>query len=277
MKRILVPCDFSRPAINAYRFALKIAARSGRSVHLIYVIELPVLHDTMLMPVLSIEQDYIDDLRIKAEKSFSKLLKRYKTGGVKVKTEVVFGAVITMITDQVKAKKIDAIIMGSHGASGMKEIFIGSNAEKIVRKATVPVFILKDLYDDNIERIVFPYTPETDDQKAYVAKIVDLQKFFQADLHIVWINSPNVFHRDIDILKRLRDFAKRYRLKDFSIHVFNDLNERDGIINFADTVNADLIAMGTRGARGITHLLTGSITEDVVNRVKWPIWTYVVK
>jgi Universal stress protein family len=79
-----------------------------------------------------------------------------------------------MITDYVSAKSIDVIVMGSHGASGVKEFFIGSNAEKVVRRSSVPVFVLKDFYDDPIGGIVFPYTLETDDQKGLVAKVINL-------------------------------------------------------------------------------------------------------
>jgi hypothetical protein len=167
--------------------------------------------------------------------------------------------------------------MGSHGASGVKEFFVGSNAEKIVRNSPVPVFVLKDFYDGEIKRIVFPYTPEADDQKHLVQKVVNLQKFFRAHIDIVWVNSPGIFYRDIDMLKRMRDFTKRYGFKNFAIHIFNDLNEREGILNFTDTVNADLIVMGTHGRKGLLHLLSGSVAESVVNHVKWPIWTCVMK
>jgi nucleotide-binding universal stress UspA family protein len=276
MKKILVPCDFSKPAINAYRFALNIASRSRGAIHLIYVVELPVLHDTMLMPVLSVEQDYVDDVKMKAEKNFKKLVEKHKRAGVKVKTQVVFGPVSQRIIDYVKTKNMDLIIMGSHGASGVKEFFVGSNAEKIVRTSSVPVFVLKDLYDGKIERIVFSYTFETDDQKNFVGKVSDLQKFFKAHIDLVWINTPGVFYRDLDTLKRMGAFVKRYRFRNYTIHVFNDLNEREGIINFTETVRADLIVMGTHGRKGLINLLSGSITENVVNHVRWPIWTSVV-
>jgi nucleotide-binding universal stress UspA family protein len=276
MKRILVPCDFSRQAVNAYRFALNIASRSGGTIYLIYVVELPVLHDTMLMPVLSIEQDFIDDLRVKAEKNLQKLIEKHEAESVKVKWEVVFGPVHPTIIDHGTTKNVDVIIMGSHGARGVKEFFVGSNAEKIVRTSPVPVIVIKDVHDDQIEKMVFPYAPEIDDQKRFVKKVVDLQKFFKAHIDLVWINTPGVFYRDLDMLKRIRTFAKRFGLRNYTIHIFNDLNEREGIINFTETTNADLIVMGTHGRKGIIHLLSGSITEDVVNRVRWPIWTNVI-
>src|SRR5688572_15934521 len=117
MKKILVPCDFSKPAINAYRFALNIATRVRGTIHLVYVIELPVLHDSLLMPVLSVEQDFMDDLKLKAEKNYQKLIEKHKPQGVKVKFEIVFGAVSIMIAAYVTAKSIDVIMMGSQGTS----------------------------------------------------------------------------------------------------------------------------------------------------------------
>ncbi|MFZ6012068.1 MAG: universal stress protein [Bacteroidota bacterium] len=277
MKRILVPCDFSKPAIHAYRFALSLATRSRGTLYLIFVVELPVLHDTLLMPVLSIEQDFIDDTKAKAEKDFKKLVKKYKPGSVKIKTEVIFGAVTRMIVDYAREKNVDIIVMGSHGASGIREIVVGSNAEKIVRTATVPVMVLKEYHNDQVKRIVFPYVPELDEQKDLIKQVTRLQKFFSAHLHLVWINSPALFHRDVDMQTRMRVYANRFKLKAFTAHIFNDVNEREGIINFTETVGGDLIAMGTHGRRGISHLFNGSITESLTNRVKWPVWTCVMK
>jgi nucleotide-binding universal stress UspA family protein len=277
MKKILVPCDFSRPAVNAYRFALKVAEKSKGVINLIHVIELPILHDTMLMPVLSIEKSFMDDMKIKTERNFKKLIEKYETKRVKVKSTVVFGAVSRMIADYATAKSMDVIVMGSHGASGIREFFIGSNAEKIVRTSRVPVFVLKDFYNHPIERIIFPYSHETDELKDLVKEVINLQRFFKAHMEVVWINTPGIFYPDIYILKRMKEFARRYKLRDFTIHVFNDLNERDGIINFTDHINGDLIVMGTHGRKGIAHLLSGSTAEKVVNHVKWPIWTYVIK
>ena len=89
MKKILVPCDFSRPAINAFRFALGIAAQSKGTVYLLNIVELPVLHDTVMMPVLNFEAQLLKDLKEKAESSFSKIIAKHGVEGAKVVGEVV--------------------------------------------------------------------------------------------------------------------------------------------------------------------------------------------
>ena len=66
-------------------------------------------------------------------------------------------------------------------------------------------------------------------------------------------------------------------LKNYTLNVFNDPYEESGVINFAQEIDADMIAMGTHGRRGLAHLMSGSVAEDIVNHVDCPIWTYSIK
>jgi nucleotide-binding universal stress UspA family protein len=277
MKKILVPCDFSKPAINAFRFAASIAAQSKGTVYLLNVVELPVLHDTVMMPVLSFEAELLKDLKEKGEKSFSRIIAKHGVEGAKVVSEVVFGSVCREINEFVKRQNIDLVVMGSHGATGIREFVVGSNAEKIVRNSAVPVIVVKDYSKGSIKNIVFPNTLDTEHQEDLTMKVKALQSFFKAHLDIVWINTPINFSSDTETLKRLEAFAKRYMLKDYSIHVFNHRDEETGILEFANQVKGDIIAMATHGRKGISHLLNGSLAEDVVNHTKGLVWTYSLK
>ncbi len=277
MKKLLVPCDFSKPAINAFKFALNVAAQSPDSaVHLLYVIELPVIHDSMVMPVVAFEEQALQELKQKADAEFIKLDAAYNTEGVVVKKETIFGRPSDIIQEYTKDKKIDLIVIGSHGASGFREFFIGSNAEKIVRNATVPVLVLKEFHEGPIKHIVFPNTLQTEHQEALVQKVKALQHFFKAQLHIVWINTPVNFTTDTVTRKRLADFAKRFQFIDYTIAVFNHLSAEEGILEYTNLVGGNLIAMGTHGRKGISHLIQGSITESLVNHSKKLVWSYVI-
>ncbi len=72
----------------------------------------------------------------------------------------------------------------------------------------------------------------------------------------------------------MKDFAKRFMLKDCTLNVWNDLNEETGVANFINEVKGDLVAMSTHGRKGLNHLMSGSIAEDVVNHFNCPIWTW---
>jgi nucleotide-binding universal stress UspA family protein len=75
----------------------------------------------------------------------------------------------------------------------------------------------------------------------------------------------------------MQKFAKTLGLKNYTINVFNDLQVEEGIIRFADEVNADLIGMATHGRTGFAHVIAGSVAEDVVSHAKRPVLTFVVK
>jgi nucleotide-binding universal stress UspA family protein len=274
MKKILVPCDFSKPAINAFRFALDVATQSKGIIHLLNVIELPVMHDTLLMPVLNFEEQLLKDLSESAETRFNKIVEKYNTGNVRVVVKTAFGSVSLMIQDYIRKESIDFVVMGSHGATGAREFFIGSNAEKMVRNSPVPVLVIKDYFKGPIKNIVFPNTLDTENQEDLVMKVKALQNFFKAHLHLVWINTPVNFTSDTITSERLESFAKRFMLKDYTISVFNHTDEESGIFEFTGAMKGDLIAMGTRGRKGIAHLIDGSLAEDVVNHNKGLVWTY---
>lgn len=277
MKKLLIPCDFSTPSLNALKFSLDVAAKISGTVHLLHVIELPALHDSVLMPVRSFEEDLLKELREDANTKFAALRKKHCKSPVKIVTEVQFGRISDCIRKYAADKSIDAIIMGSHGASGPREFFIGSNAEKIVRLSDVPVLVLKEAYKGPIKNIVFPNTLETEQQGDLIQKVKALQQFFKARLHIVWINTPVNFATDTETRKRLEKFAKRYQFRDYTLNIYNHLNPEDGIIEFTKLMDADLIALGTHGRTGLARMVHGSLTESLVNHTNQLVWSYGIK
>jgi len=276
MKKILVPCDFSDPAVQAFKMAVDIANQSNGEVVLLHVIELPVMHESVLMPTLSFEEAFIKDMKAHAEKNFTKMKDKWAKEGPKVSSFIEFGATVPTIRDFVKDKKVDLIVMGTHGASGVKEFFIGSNTEKIVRTAGVPVMaIKKQIKLSAIKNIVYPTTGDMDQEKL-VLQVKTLQNFFKSTLHVLYVNTPSSFKRDLEIKPQLKAFAKRFMLKDYTLNVWNDFNEEEGLKNFVFETKADLVAMATHGRRGLNHLMSGSIAEDAVNHINCPIWTYKI-
>lgn len=274
MKKILVPCDFSKPAVNAFRVALNMAAKAKATVYLINVIELPIMHDTVLMPVLNFEAALLEEMKQKAEKKFEKLIEKFRTDGVKVVSKLEFGPPFKTILEFVESQSIDLVVMGTHGASGLREFVLGSNAQKVIRRSTVPVIIVKEFFKSPIKNIVFPNSLDIEFQEDLLMKVKALQDFFKARLHVVFINTPLNFTSDEVTLTKLTVFAKRFMLKNYTLNIYNHTNGEEGIGLFADKVKGDMIAMGTHGRKGISHLVNGSLTENIANHSNKPIWTY---
>ena len=277
MKKILVPCDFSDLAVQAFQFALQIAKQNNGEIILLNVIELPVLHDTMLMPILYFEENYFKDMKVSIERNFEKLKIKWMTEGSKVRSLVECGPTTTTINRIAEETKADLIIMGTHGATGFKEFLVGSNTEKIVRLSSIPVLAIKKSHElSRIKNIVFPTTLDPDQHKL-LAHIKELQTFFSAKLHLLLVNTPHNLKRTIGEKDMMEAYAKDFDLENYTLNTRDDFYESDAIMNFTIGIKADMIAMGTHSRKGLAHLFSGSVAEDVVNHIDCPIWTYSVK
>lgn len=274
MKKILVPCDFSEPAVEAFRFAIDLASKSGSSITILKVIDIPVVYDTAFgMPTYLDNSGLIAELRNDARKNFERLVKKYGKGYSAIRFTVLQGPTSVMIRDFIEEKKFSLVVMGTHGASGLQEFFVGSNAEKIVRFSRVPVFtIRKAVPVSSIKNIVFP-TSLLRDQSDFIKRLKGIQEFFGAKLHILFLNTPFNFVRD----NELKEYASRHKFTNFTLNFRQDRYEPDGIISFAREIKADMLAMATHGRKGLSHFISGSITEDVVNHIECPVWTYSLK
>jgi nucleotide-binding universal stress UspA family protein len=100
-----------------------------------------------------------------------------------------------------------------------------------------------------------------------------MQDFFQATLHILLINTPSHFRDHAEAKEAMEAFARHYQLKHYKTHLSNYSSEADGIIEYANDEQVDLVLMGTHARTGLAHVFNGSITERVVNRIQYPVWT----
>jgi nucleotide-binding universal stress UspA family protein len=274
MKKILVPCDFSAAAVEAFKFAVSITSKNHGTIHLLHVIELPVLYDSAA--VMAFEQSYMDDRKKEVVADFAKLRKKWGNDKpMTVKVHVEYGSAVSVIRRMIKETKADLVVLGTTGAKGLKEFTVGSNTEKIVRSSPVPVISLKKEVKA-IKSIVLPTPPDLSLEQLTL-EVKALQSFFGATLHVLFVNTPSQFRTDAQLKQVMKEFAKRFMLKNFTVNVFNDITEEEGIRNFSAQVKADMIAMRTHGRRGIAHLAAGSIAEDVVNHIDCAIWTHVLK
>jgi len=271
MKKILVPCDFSDTALQAFRYACEIATVSKGEIYLLNIIELPSIHTSLFVPAQAYESVFLKGIKLKAHRNFEKMKAKW-AGKVKVHLSLEQGSVTTTIKKFVDRKRIDLIVMGTHGSSGIKEYAVGSNTEKIVRASKVPVIaIKKSVSISSIKNLILPIKIEA--SKKLTTSVKALQSLLKAQLHLLYVNTPSNFIPDRHTEPKLIEFARQHELKNCSIHIYNDIDEEEGIINFSAKFKNKMIAMATHGRTGINHLMTGSITEDVVNHIDCPIWT----
>jgi nucleotide-binding universal stress UspA family protein len=171
---------------------------------------------------------------------------------------------------------VDLIVMGSHGASGFQEMFIGSNTEKVVRNSNVPVVVIKH-EDANFKPEKFVFASDFSEEiKKPFEKVVAFANKFDSHLYLLNVNTPNNFKSTKVAQKIMDEFMKDFDIKNYSTHIYNDINVEKGILHFAKSIDADLIGMSTHGRKGMSHFFNGSISEDLVNHAKRPVVTFKI-
>ena len=279
MKSILVPTDFSQQAEKALLLAYQIARNNGSNIILLHVMEYPktLQVDTVGAGAFSYLDNIHESLSQEALKKLEHIVTDPRFEVVTIIPQMENGNPFEGISQMVADQKVDLIVMGTKGASGIEEMLIGSNAEKVVRYAHCPVLTVSHEVDfSHLKEIVFA-TDLVDDQHYIVQELKKLQEIFGAALHIVRISTPSEFIYHDDFLRKAEKFVNKYKISNYHIHVFKCFKEAEGIIYYAEELNAGLIAIATHGRTGFARLARGSVAEKVVNHSTRPVWTCHLK
>jgi nucleotide-binding universal stress UspA family protein len=280
MKTILVPTDFSKTAGHAVNVAIDIAKKTDGKIILLHVIELPednVFNSGGEVSASDHWEEKIFTTRLveSGRAQLTKISEEIKQKGVKVSQELKLGNAYHGISTIISEQKVDLVVMGTFGHSRLESMIVGSITEKVIRNATCPVLTVHGKPGTNDYKNIVYATSMSDDEKKFANVVTSIQKMCDAIIHVVRINTPNNFQPDVLVKKVMNEFIKKTQLENYTLNIFNDYSEEEGIIRFAESIDADLIAMATHGRKGLAHVLVGSVAEDVVNHTKRPVLTHV--
>jgi nucleotide-binding universal stress UspA family protein len=273
MNRILVPTDFSTFAFEASKTAAEIARKNNAELVFLHVVALPS-YETGVLPYQD-AQNIAENLFILklVRKNFEKLFASNFLKGLKVVEAISYSAVYDSITENTDKHGIDLIVMGTHGTSGyINDYFIGSNTDKVIRKSSVPVMAVKTFQGGSFNKILFA-GDFSDSLEHNFDAIKSFAASYQAELLLLHVVTKGDFYYTAPMMHRIDDFAKKNDLKNYSCHVFNAESVQQGINEFAHMHQVDLIATITSGRSGLSRLLNGSVTQDVVHNVDLPVFT----
>lgn len=282
MKKILIPTDFSPEAHNAAEIGRSLAKKFDAELVFLNSIEVTSTETINVSGAPSNFDSYADSMMVheaiqRANEEMHKLLDLSKFQDIKVSQIIKLGSPFSHINDAVDNEGIDFIVMGTKGASGLSEVLIGSNTEKVVRRARCPVLSVKDTVDESVFTSMVYATDMGEREDNVILTMKDIQHAYGSKIYIVWINTPNNFKTDKITKELLNQYASKHDLTDYEVHVFNDVIEEDGIRHFADEVGAGMIIMGTSSHTGLSRIIRGSIAEDMVNHAKRPVLTVSMK
>ncbi len=276
MKTYLVPTDFSEEANQALDFAIDMASHTGATIELLHVLEVPYGSYNVVGEVnhqYKAENLYEAMLVRSTKDKLTETVGYVEDKGLTANSTLEFGSPYRHIQSHITGKDCNLVIMGSKGASGLEELLIGSNAERVIRNAKCPVITVKGPCSfRDISEMVYA-TDATPEHYVVVKTVKELQDLFGWKINLLRVVTPRNFLTKGKAKEQLEAFTEKYGFKNFTTNVDEAEFADEGIVNFAEKKHMGLIVMGTKGRTGLAHIFGGSKAEDVANESNIPVLT----
>jgi len=267
--RILVPVDFSECSVNAVKAAASIARKSDGKLFLLHIVSLPAYLSDKLEVIEQIPGGS-ETLQL-IRRNFAGLLKMPFLRDVNAMEVILFENVYQTIINFAEENQIDLIVMGSHGASGFREFFIGSNTQKVVRMSECPVLTIKHpVQKVNINNVLLA-TDFGESSIMSFEKFNKLFRIYQTKIHLLKVITREEFETTYESLEKAENFVKALGLKNYNINIINHSSIHEGINDFAERLKPSLIALITEGRSQLYQIFNESIAEKLVNRSNYPV------
>lgn len=268
MKNIIVPIDFSEDSIKGLQMACVFTKQLPVHIQMVYVqtkfgIDAPS----------QVEEEFHQ-----AERKFKQLLKDFKSlvhENSTLEYIIKKGKIYQEVVGQAHALPDSFIIASTHGASGFEELFIGSNAYKIITATNRPVITLrKSIVPSTINSIVLPVDVVSESRQA-AAPAVFMAKVFNAKVHVVSVCSSNS--------KRIKSKLEAYTNQVISYIKNNEVEYEltnlvgdsipSEIVQFTDKINANLVSIVNESDSSFSELMLGSYAQHMISRSSVPVLT----
>jgi nucleotide-binding universal stress UspA family protein len=267
MQNILVPFDFSNESNAALRAAAEIASKLNSKIFLLNVYEAPEETNDMYSfseEALMNYKKLIDEVKSQHEIKLNEIIEKSTFLNSEIEPVAKRGFVHKEIIEAVEELKIDLIVMGAKGTSSLEEYFIGTNVEKIIHNVDCPVLVIPHVQKHfTLEHLVFASGFNEDEVREFEF-FKDLSVKFDSTVHLLRVNTPANFERSKDMRVSMEHFAKHWDLKKTTSNIYSDFSIEEGMLEFAKTMNADLICLHRRHHRSFFSFLNARFTDEIV-------------
>ncbi|WP_132061180.1 universal stress protein [Halorussus amylolyticus] len=279
---ILVPTDGSTDAETATKTALGLAQRFDASLHAINVVELDKFP-------ANVGSEAAEELTQHGEEILATLRNQATDVGISATTHVIeiADSIHQAIIDYAEDHDVDLIVMGTQGRTGLNRLVLGSVAERTLRTSPVPLLTVHGdtTLDPNFEAVLVP-TDGSDAANVAADHGITLAEATDAAMHVVHVVDLTAASGEfgsaevLDALEKagqqavddVIDRADEAELRSVEASIVGG-SPAQGILDYAEERDIDLIVMGTHGRTGLERYLLGSVTEKIVRVADVPVLT----
>lgn len=273
MKQILIPTDFSENSWNALRYGLQLFEKSKCTFYLLNINPIPP-YSGAGTAIRAASENFEDHVLAESRKELQKLLKRIEELPMNTRHTFVTHAVHDFFVDAIKreaeAKKIDLIIMGTKGASGLRKATIGSNTGDVITKVKHPLLAVpEDAIFSNPKEIAFP----TDYHINYDVKVLDtlieMATMNDAVIRILHISKKGEELSELQLKKK--DFLDDYLVDvQHSFHSLTGTKLETAVQCFTESRDIEMIAMVAKNLNFFQRILFRPAVEEISYHTEVP-------
>lgn len=271
MKKILVPTDFSETANNAFVHALGLAKVVDAELILLHTYELPLIDNQFEVQNYEVLIASLEGSNTKKFKEEIAKLKAIATANnyeeIQISQLLVGGELINSIKEVLKKEKIDFIVMGTSGATGWKEVFLGTNTGEAIVNLSVPVLsIPKECKYANIETIGFT-TRYREKDKIALRQVIEIAKSAGASVKCLYVKNTEDDGTDATI----KEWNELFKNEPITFFILPNEEVSQTIADFIIHQEIDVLAMLTYKRSFFASLFTSSFTEKMSYNSEVPI------
>lgn len=267
MKTILLPTDFSSNSINAINYAINMFGEKNKYI---------LLNAYRISPV-SIEEyvSEIPDFAKESEKGLKKVLNKVKKefSHKKLNIEIIsrLGYPVEVLNKIVKRKKVDLTVMGTKGASGLKEILLGSITADAIKNLSCPILAVpeKAKYEPLKNIALAADLRNVRGEKLFIP-LLSIVKNYAAEVVILHVQRNIARVTKNEKLEKIK-LENLFRKIPHSFNLIEESNAARGIENFIRSRNIDLLAMVSRKHNLVERLFSKSATKKLAMHTKIPL------
>ncbi|MBS1538826.1 MAG: universal stress protein [Bacteroidetes bacterium] len=278
LKTIVVPTDFSESADKALQHAIELCKTTNSKLVIVNVVELNLITvPAEMMSLGIITEEMIQISKISLDKLSEKIKAEHN---ISIESENYIGNVHDNIIKAAEAFKADLIIMGTHGASGIKEWLFGSNAFSVVNNTSIPVLTinLHSKTTNNFKKIVFPFNENLLTLQK-VEQVTVLATSFKSSIFLLGYTT-NENSNDIESIQlKGKHLSEQFANENIecSFSMVHGEDYADTILKFANDTNADLITIVSNRNHNVDKVFKTKPDKKLVNHSVIPVLSVPVE
>jgi nucleotide-binding universal stress UspA family protein len=271
IQRILIPTDFSETAEMAVAHGAYMAQLFKAKIYLFHSTETAVYSALPDEPVLLMEPETTNETILqKLNLIADKIANKYK---LEIFTVTTGGSPVKGIASSVKENDIDIIIMGTHGANGFEEFFIGSNTHKVVHIAPCPVISVQ-MFAKRVgfSNIIMPIDNDLHSRQK-VNNVIELANVYKSTVHILGLLETDdvTDEKKFEIKLDTVEHAVKHSNITYTRKLIRGNNLAIEALEYSKEVGGDLIAVMTGRESDMNDGFLGAFAKHIVNHSKIPV------